>query len=86
MTTATGARITRDELAEIFILNTGVPAGTFDGHYDDSLESLGIDSLALLELEAIAAERYHVQVPEDALQLSLNALTETLNAARTEAA
>lgn len=84
MTTATG--ITRDELAEIFITNTGVPAATFDGHFDDSLESLGIDSLALLELEAIAAERYQVQVPEDALQLSLNALTTALNTARTEAA
>lgn len=82
---STAVRITRDELAEIFITNTGVPASTFDGHYDDSLESLGIDSLALLELEAIAADRYQVQVPEGALELSLNALTDTLNAARTEA-
>lgn len=82
MTTASSTeRITRDELKEIFVLNTGVPADTFDGHGDDSLESLGIDSLALLELEAIAADRYQVQIPEEALQLSLNSLTEAINSA-----
>ncbi|EEP70050.1 cyclase/dehydrase, partial [Micromonospora sp. ATCC 39149] len=36
-----------------------------------SLEDLGMDSLALLELSAVVADRYRVRLPEDAARLSI---------------
>ncbi|MEV6376808.1 SRPBCC family protein [Micromonospora musae] len=41
-----------------------------------SLEELGLDSLALLELSAVVADRYRVQIPEQAAQLSIPAVAD----------
>ena len=46
-----------------------------------SLEELGMDSLALLELSAVVADRWRVHIPEQAGQLSIGGVADLVAAA-----
>ncbi|WP_020667142.1 acyl carrier protein [Amycolatopsis nigrescens] len=59
------------ELREILISSAGLVASSFDGTEHHSLADLGLDSLATMELQAIVKARHGVQIPDEALTMSV---------------
>lgn len=59
------------EITDILVTHCGLDAETAARSPAASLEELGMDSLALLELSAVVADRWRVRIPEQAGQLSI---------------
>jgi acyl carrier protein len=72
-------QITPNEIQRLLVTKTGADPAIFDNAGELSLEELGIDSLATLELQAVIEEDFGLQVPDDALAMSLTELVSHLN-------
>ncbi|MEU8261854.1 SRPBCC family protein [Micromonospora sp. NPDC048999] len=59
------------EITDILVTRCGLDAETAARTPAASLAELGMDSLALLELSAVVADRWRVRIPEQAGQLSI---------------
>ncbi|MGW9194443.1 SRPBCC family protein [Micromonospora chersina] len=59
------------EITDILVTHCGLDADAAARTPAASLEELGMDSLALLELSAVVADRWRVRIPEQAGQLSI---------------
>ncbi|QLQ36185.1 SRPBCC family protein [Micromonospora robiginosa] len=70
MTLAPDRPLTSD-ITEILVTHCGLDPDTAAAAPAASLEELGMDSLALLELAAVVADRYRVKIPEQAGALSI---------------
>lgn len=64
-------KVTAEEIRELLVSKTGADPEIFDGADGVPLEELGIDSLAVLELEAVLADTYGLQIPEDAIKMTV---------------
>ncbi|MFG1891478.1 SRPBCC family protein [Micromonospora sp. NPDC049051] len=76
--TVTHGRPLTAEITEILVANCGLDADAAARAPAASLEELGMDSLALLELSAVVADRWQVQIPEQAGQLSIAGVAEVV--------
>ncbi|MEU9510521.1 SRPBCC family protein [Micromonospora sp. NPDC048170] len=74
--TVTHGRPLTAEITDILVANCGLDAEAAARAPAASLEELGMDSLALLELSAVVADRWQVQIPEQAGQLSIDGVAE----------
>ncbi|MEV1333195.1 SRPBCC family protein [Micromonospora costi] len=74
--TVTRGRPLTAEITDILVAHCGLDADVAARAPAASLEELGLDSLALLELSAVVADRYRVQIPEHAAQLSIPAVAD----------
>ncbi|MBF9133009.1 SRPBCC family protein [Plantactinospora sp. S1510] len=70
------AQATEAEIIAILVRHCGLDAGAATAAPTASLEQLGMDSLALLELQAVVADRYRVQLPEEAGQFSIEEISD----------
>jgi aromatase len=59
------------QITDILVTHCGLDAEAAARTPAASLEELGMDSLALLELSAVVADRWRVKIPEQAAQLSI---------------
>lgn len=71
--------VTRSLVQELLVTRTGADPEIFEHAGGRVLEDLGIDSLAVLELTAVVQEEYSLEVPEDALQMSVDQIVTHLN-------
>ncbi|MEE6263202.1 SRPBCC family protein [Plantactinospora sonchi] len=71
-----GSAVTAVEITDILVRHCGLDAGAAAATPTASLEELGMDSLALLELQAVVADRYRAQIPEQATRLSITEIAE----------
>jgi len=67
---------TIEEITGILVRNCGLTADAAVAAPAASLEELGMDSLALLELQAVVADRYQVQIPDEVKHLTIRELAE----------
>ncbi|RIV41272.1 SRPBCC family protein [Micromonospora radicis] len=74
--TVTDGRPLTEEITDILVANCGLDPGVAARSPAASLEELGMDSLALLELSAVVADRWRVSIPEQAGQLSIPAVAD----------
>ncbi|MFJ6194585.1 SRPBCC family protein [Micromonospora sp. NPDC092111] len=70
MTVTHGQPLTT-EITDILVTHCGLDAAAAARAPAATLEELGMDSLALLELSAVVADRWQVRLPEQAGQLSI---------------
>ncbi|MEV0847241.1 acyl carrier protein [Streptomyces sp. NPDC049954] len=70
--------VSAEEIEDILIRSAGVADGTFDGNRGVSLDALGVDSLAVLELEAVLADRHGVEISSEAPRMSVNEIVESV--------
>lgn len=68
------------EIEAILVESTGADPGLLARSRDVPLADLEIDSLAALELQAVAEDRYGVELPEEVLRLSVSEIVALLNA------
>jgi acyl carrier protein len=59
------------EIQELLVASAGVSPQVFEGSDGDTLQELGLESLAVMELQAVVEQRYGVRIPDDALELSV---------------
>lgn len=64
------------EITDILVTHCGLDPEIAARAPEASLEELGMDSLALLELRAVVADRYGARVPEEAGQWSITTVAE----------
>lgn len=81
-----GATVTPDDVREILVTRTGVDPATFVGNDDKSLRELEIDSLAVLELQAVVHERYGTELPAEIIDSTVVDITALVNANTEEVA
>ncbi|WP_341716102.1 SRPBCC family protein [Micromonospora sp. FIMYZ51] len=74
--TVTDGRSLTGEITDILVTNCGLDPDVAARAPTASLEELGMDSLALLELAAVVADRWRVTIPEQATQLSIPAVAD----------
>jgi acyl carrier protein len=70
----TAPRVTVDEVREILVADTGVAREALQGQDATPLEDLGLDSLAILQVQSRIDRRYGVELPDDALSMSVAGL------------
>lgn len=66
----TSTNLDRSALKEILIANLGFEPESLDDAWDSPLVDSGIDSIGVLELEAVVKRRFQVALPEGAADLS----------------
>jgi acyl carrier protein len=71
--------VTSDRIEQILITKTGADPQGFEDAGGLSLAELGIDSLAVLELEAVVADEFGLVVPEDALSMTVTEIVTHIN-------
>ncbi len=64
--------VSAEEIEEVLIASAGAAPDLFQGRRGVPLEELGLDSLAVLELEAVLADRHGLRVPEGAVAMSVD--------------
>ncbi|MGN9811613.1 SRPBCC family protein [Micromonospora sp. BQ11] len=69
--TVTHGRPLAAEITDILVANCGLDPDAAARAPAASLDELGMDSLALLELSAVVADRWQVRIPEESGQLSI---------------
>ncbi|WP_326558894.1 SRPBCC family protein [Micromonospora sp. NBC_01796] len=70
---------TAEDITSILVRNCGLNADSAAAAPTASLEELGMDSLALLELQAVVNDRYQVQIPEEVKHLSIAEIAELVD-------
>jgi len=73
---APGLSATAAEITAILVRHCGLDGAAASAAPTASLEELGMDSLALLELQAVVADRYRVQLPDEAGRLRIEEIAE----------
>jgi aromatase len=68
------------EVRSIITQGAGVPPEVLATADDTTLEELGLDSLATMEVRAIVESRFAVTIPEDSEQFTVRQLAEFLAA------
>jgi aromatase len=63
--------VTTADITAILVRNCGLDAGSAADDPAASLADLGMDSLALLELQAVIADRYQVRIPQESADLTI---------------
>lgn len=71
--------ITGSRIRSVLISKTGADPRLFEGTTDASLEELGIDSLAVLELTAVVEDEYGMKLPNEALAMTVNEIVTQTN-------
>ncbi|HUY45963.1 MAG TPA: phosphopantetheine-binding protein [Streptosporangiaceae bacterium] len=77
--------VTNSHIQDVLIKRTGADPGMFEEADGLTLEELGLDSLAVLELEAVVADEYGLIIPEGALRMSIDEIVAQLNSQRDKA-
>lgn len=70
---------TAEDITSILVRNCGLDADSAAAAPTASLEELGMDSLALLELQAVVADRYRVQIPDEVKHLTIADIAELVD-------
>lgn len=70
------ASAAREKLVAIFFAASGVPADVLDNTPDASLDELGLESLAALELQAAVQDEFQVTIPDHALEMTFAEIIE----------
>jgi len=77
--------LTAADITAILARNCGLDPDRAAADTSASLAELGMDSLAVLELQAVVADTYHVRIPDDAVALSIPAIVEFVDKQHREA-
>jgi aromatase len=68
----------REEFTEILRTKIGLTLDESTPDTTATLAELGVDSLAVLELQTVLKQEYQVEVPDDAAGLTVDQLHDTL--------
>jgi aromatase len=74
--------VTATEITAILVQNCGLDPRAAAQSPAASLHELGMDSLALLELQAVVVDRYRVEIPETSEHMTIAEIAELVDRQR----
>jgi acyl carrier protein len=66
----------QDELTDILSAAAGIPLSLVTESAGESLENMGLDSLACMQLQAAVKDHFGIVIPDDLLSMSFEEITE----------
>ncbi|WP_291411835.1 phosphopantetheine-binding protein [Actinophytocola sp.] len=73
------ANVSFDDIESILVKKVGLAPQTLADAPDNSLEDLGLDSLAVLELQIVITKQYGVEIPDESGELNVGDIVELIN-------
>ena len=80
------ANVSFHEIESILVKKVGLAPQTLAAGPENSLEELGLDSLAVLELQIVITKQYGVEIPDESGELNVGEIVEYINSAAEQAA
>ncbi|HEY0454013.1 phosphopantetheine-binding protein [Actinophytocola sp.] len=80
------ANVSFDDIESILVKKVGLAPQTLADTPENSLEDLGLDSLAVLELQIVITKQYGVEIPDESGALNVGEIVELINKAAEQAA
>lgn len=60
---------------EILVTSAGLAPSELDTEEGRTLEEMGLDSLAAMELQAVVQQRYGVKIPDESLEMTVDSIS-----------
>lgn len=73
------ANVSFDDIETILVKKVGLAPQTLADAPEKSLEDLGLDSLAVLELQIVITKQYGVEIPDESGSLSVGEIVDHIN-------
>lgn len=80
------ADVTFSDVESILVEKVGLARDALASNPGDTLDELGLDSLAVLELQIVITKQYGVEIPDESGELSVGEIVEFINNANEQAA
>jgi acyl carrier protein len=80
------ANVTFDDVESILVTKVGLAPQTLAGNPEGTLEDLGLDSLAVLELQIVITKQYGVEIPDESGELNVGQIVDYINENRADQA
>jgi acyl carrier protein len=80
------ANVTFDDVEAILVTKVGLAPQTLAADPEGTLEDLGLDSLAVLELQIVITKQYGVEIPDESGDLNVGQIVDYINDNRAEQA
>lgn len=80
------ANVTFSDVESILVKKVGLAPQTLADNPEGSLEDLGLDSLAVLELQIVITKQYGVEIPDESGELNVGEIVDFINKAAEQAA
>lgn len=80
------ANVTFDDVEAILVTKVGLAPQTLAADPEGTLEDLGLDSLAVLELQIVITKQYGVEIPDESGDLNVGQIVDYINENATEQA
>lgn len=80
------ADVSFDDIESILVKKVGLAPQVLADAPENSLEELGLDSLAVLELQIVVTKQYGVEIPDESGELNVGQIVEFINNANQQAA
>lgn len=75
------ANVTFDDIESVLVKKVGLAPQTLASNPEYSLEDLGLDSLAVLELQIVITKQYGVEIPDESGEFSVGEIVDFINSA-----
>jgi acyl carrier protein len=73
------ANVTFEDVESILVTKVGLDQRTLAGNREGTLEELGLDSLAVLELQIVITKAYGVEIPDESGELNVGQIVDFIN-------
>jgi aromatase len=80
------ANVTFDDVEALLVKKVGLAPQTLAANREGTLEDLGLDSLAVLELQIVITKQYGVEIPDESGELNVGQIVDFINEAADEQA
>lgn len=80
------ANVTFEDVEALLVKKVGLAPQTLAANREGTLEELGLDSLAVLELQIVITKQYGVEIPDESAELSVAQIVDFINEAAEEQA
>ncbi len=80
------ADVTFSDVESILVTKVGLAPDTLAANPEGSLEELGLDSLAVLELQIVITKQYGVEIPDESGEFNVGEIVDFVNGATEQAA
>jgi aromatase len=73
------AHVTFGDVEALLVKKVGLAPETLAASPQSTLEELGLDSLAVLELQIVVTKQYGVEIPDESGELNVEAIVDFIN-------
>jgi aromatase len=74
------ANVTFEDVEALLVRKVGLASASLAANPEGTLEDLGLDSLAVLELQIVVTKQYGVEIPDESGELNVGQIVDFINA------